>query len=82
MNNDQQLAAALMARFELHFARQSEMLESITLRMQSSLARANALRDEQKEMSAALDGLEAGKISQSVITSRPMRDGKETQESS
>ncbi len=49
---------ALLNRLAFKMERNSEILEASTARMQSGLARANAIRLEQKKMSATLDRLE------------------------
>ena len=59
MQNDNALAAALMARFELHFARQSEIVEATTARLENSLKDALRLQAGCAEMAKALDRIEA-----------------------
>ena len=59
MNNDQEPRIdALMARIELHFARQSEVVEATTARMQKGLERVKEMERRNKEMGDVLDKLE------------------------
>ena len=57
MTNDKQLAL-VMARIELHFARQSEIMEATTARMERSLEQAHALQAGCAQMAQTLDRLE------------------------
>ena len=47
-----------MARIELHFARQSEVVEATTARMQKGLERVKEMERRNKEMGDVLDKLE------------------------
>ena len=63
MQNDNALAAALMARIELHFARQSEIAEATTARLEQSLKDALKLQAGCAEMAKTLDRIEAKALS-------------------
>ena len=58
-DNDNKLAAALMARIELHFARQSEIAEATISRMERSLEKAQELQAGCAAIAQTLDRLEA-----------------------
>ena len=57
MTDDRKLTAAL-ARLEQHFARQSEIMEATTARMETALAKAQELRQGCRAMAQTLDRLE------------------------
>jgi hypothetical protein len=64
MQNDNALAAALMARIELHFARQSEIAEATTARLEQSLQDALRLQAGCTEMAKTLDRIEGKTLQQ------------------
>ena len=65
MNNDNALAAALMARIEMHFARQTEITEATTARLENALATAVELQAGCAAMAKTLDRLEGNNPPQS-----------------
>lgn len=58
-DNDNKLAAALMARIELHFARQTEIVKSTIARMERSLEQTLELQAGCAAIAQSLDRIEA-----------------------
>jgi|GEM_PF-2046231 len=61
MNDDTELSAALMARIERHFARQSEIAEATKARMENGLERAKEIQAGLAAMTETLDRMESSK---------------------
>jgi len=59
MQPDSTLIDAVMARLELHFARQSEILENDMARSQGNIKLLREIKDRNRAMSESLDRLEA-----------------------
>ena len=58
MQNDNDRAEALLNRMAFQMERRSQMLEASTAMLQTGLARAHAIKQEQAAMSATLDRME------------------------